>query len=81
MPADWINPLGPEPAPSDLFECGPRSLRAALSPSVGAAGACGAPWPLRAVGGARGRWRGGRCTEGWVWGRGRRRSIWTASCF
>ena len=33
--ADWINPLGPEPAPSNLFECGPRSLRAALGPALG----------------------------------------------
>ena len=48
--------------------------------SVGAAGACGAPGPLRAVDGARGRWRGGRCTEGCLRGRGPRRSIWTASC-
>ena len=49
--------------------------------SVGAAGACGAPGPLGAVGGARGCLRGGRCTEGWVRGCGRHRSIWTASCF
>ena len=49
--------------------------------SVGAAGACGAPGPLGAVGGARGCLPGGRCTEGWVRGCGRHRSIWTASCF
>ena len=49
--------------------------------SVGAAGACGAPGPLGAVGGARDRWQGGQCTEGWVRRRGGRRGFWTASRF
>ena len=51
MPADWINPLSPEPALSNLFECGPRSLRAALSPALGLGRRRGGVWRSWAAGG------------------------------
>lgn len=57
MPADWINPLGPEPAPSNLFECGPRSLRAAPGPALGLGRRRGGVWRSRAAGGCGWRTR------------------------
>ena len=49
--ADWINPLGPESAPSNLVEWGPRSLHAALSPALGLGWPHGGLWSSWAAGG------------------------------
>ena len=49
--ADWINPLGPESAPSNRFECGPRSLHAALGPALGLGRRRRGVWRSRATGG------------------------------
>lgn len=67
MHGDTVNPLGPEPVPGNLCECGPRSLCAAPGPALRGGGcpasACSAPRgrvavPGRpAVGGRRGRRR------------------------
>ncbi|XDA88432.1 hypothetical protein R6Z07_018392 [Ovis aries] len=51
MPPDWINPLSPEPAPSNLFESGPRFLRAALGPALGLGRHRGDDWRSWAAGG------------------------------
>ena len=48
---DWINPLGPESAPSNLFECGPCSLHAALGPALGLGLRRRGVWRSQATGG------------------------------
>ena len=57
MPPDWINPLSPEPAPSNLFESGPRFLRAALGPALGLGRHRGDDWRSWAAGGCGWRTR------------------------
>lgn len=67
MPADRINPRGPELAPGNLCECGPRSLRADPGPALRFGGRRGGVWrsgAARGVGGGRSRRLGGQCTEG-----------------
>lgn len=44
MPADRINPRGPELAPDNLCECGPRSLRADPGPALRFGGRRGGVW-------------------------------------